>query len=258
MRLAFDKDGYVSIILYGCTTTSCVEYTGLVPIEPEEYASMEDWADRAQTQAYYLDENGNLAYDSVRADSLCAEDEVVVQRYTNDKIAALGLFDAIYPVGSIYMSINNVNPSTLFGGTWVQIEDRFLLAAGSAYNAGDEGGAEEYNLATTHKHLAPIGASSTAVGAINVASTVPGGDGKSYKTAKIDYSGTLSDDVTMYYTGSAMVSATIPTLPPYLAVYVWQRVPDETPAGYVSFVDYNGKQIVDADGLEFAVKEEVV
>ena len=45
------------------------------------------------------------------------------------------IVETIYPIGSIYMSVQNVNPSILFGGTWEKIEDRFLLAAGASYPA---------------------------------------------------------------------------------------------------------------------------
>lgn len=41
------------------------------------------------------------------------------------------IVDAIYPVGSIYMSVNAANPATLFGGTWEQIKGRFLLGTGT-------------------------------------------------------------------------------------------------------------------------------
>lgn len=47
----------------------------------------------------------------------------------------------MYPVGSIYINVNNTNPSTFFGGTWVQIEDSFLLSAGNTYTGGNTGGA---------------------------------------------------------------------------------------------------------------------
>lgn len=40
------------------------------------------------------------------------------------------ILETIYPVGSVYISVNNVNPADLFGGTWEQIKGRFLLATG--------------------------------------------------------------------------------------------------------------------------------
>lgn len=48
--------------------------------------------------------------------------------------------DNIYPVGSLYFSVNNIDPGTLFGGTWERIQDKFLLCAGSTYAAGTTGG----------------------------------------------------------------------------------------------------------------------
>lgn len=61
-------------------------------------------------------------------------------------------FDEIYPVGSIYMSVNSTSPATLFGGTWERITGSFLLAAtdngssGASQAAGNTGGAATVTL----------------------------------------------------------------------------------------------------------------
>ena len=46
------------------------------------------------------------------------------------KIQKDALLNYFYPVGSLYSSSKPTNPSTLFGGTWKQITDCFILAAG--------------------------------------------------------------------------------------------------------------------------------
>lgn len=51
------------------------------------------------------------------------------------------IWETIYPVGSIYMSVNSTSPASLFGGTWVAIQEKFLLGAGSTHTAGSTGGA---------------------------------------------------------------------------------------------------------------------
>lgn len=62
----------------------------------------------------------------------------------------------IYPVGSIYMSVNDTDPSTIYGGTWEQIKDRFLLASGDTYENGATGGSATVTLTTnqmpSHTH----------------------------------------------------------------------------------------------------------
>lgn len=50
------------------------------------------------------------------------------------------LWEKIYPVGSIYMTVNNIDPTLIFGGTWERVEDTFLMAAGDSYGAGSTGG----------------------------------------------------------------------------------------------------------------------
>ena len=46
----------------------------------------------------------------------------------------------LYPVGSVYISFNSTDPSTLFGGTWQRLKDTFLLANGDSYAPNTTGG----------------------------------------------------------------------------------------------------------------------
>ncbi len=49
------------------------------------------------------------------------------------------LLDRTYPVGSIYMSVNSTEPSTLFGGTWERLKGRFLIGAGTLSDTNSNG-----------------------------------------------------------------------------------------------------------------------
>ena len=81
----------------------------------------------------------------------------------NDKEVILkeNFLNLVYPVGSIYWSSNNTNPGTLFGGTWTQIKDKFILAAGDSYTNGATGGAATVTLTVSNmpSHSHTIGGS---------------------------------------------------------------------------------------------------
>ena len=120
--------------------------------------------------------------------------------------------DLIYPVGSIYMSVNATNPSALFGGTWEQVKDVFLLAAGDSHAAGRTGGEETHTLTAAelpdHTHTFKYTGQSvtTGVNAIRL--------NQAASNQYNEYSGGQSSNCK----GQAHNN-----MPPYLAVYVWKR-----------------------------------
>lgn len=68
------------------------------------------------------------------------------------------IVDLIYPVGSIYISMNSTNPSTLFGGTWEAFgQGRVLIGAGTgndgstslSFTAGSTGGEYKHTLSVS-------------------------------------------------------------------------------------------------------------
>lgn len=115
-----------------------------------------------------------------------------------------------YPVGSIYMSVNSTSPASLFGGTWEQLKDRFLLGAGDTYSNGSTGGSATHTLTIdempSHTHSQSMAA---AVGAWGQT----GSDLRGVWTEWTKYQDTLS----------AGGSKAHNNMPPYLVVYIWKR-----------------------------------
>lgn len=72
----------------------------------------------------------------------------------NNNISLANIIDLIRPIGSLYWSENNTNPSTIYPGTtWVQITDTFIVAAGSTYEAGNSYGAASHtHTSAAHTH----------------------------------------------------------------------------------------------------------
>jgi len=44
-------------------------------------------------------------------------------------------------IGAVYITTNSTNPSVYFGGSWSQIEGRFLVGAGGSFAVNSTGGA---------------------------------------------------------------------------------------------------------------------
>lgn len=142
------------------------------------------------------------------------------------------VLDNVYPVGSIYMNVNSTNPGTLFGGTWEQIQGKFLLGMSSSYPAGSQGGEAQHTLTPSelpvHVHQVSeerntsyaypssrinSATSSTGNYSLNLVNTSNG-----YVTEKTAGVGRLITGDDIETRGQSHNN-----MPPYISVYIWKR-----------------------------------
>lgn len=137
---------------------------------------------------------------------------------------ARSIVDMVYPVGSYYWSSNATNPSSIFGGTWEQVKDKFVLAAGDTYETGSTGGEAQHTLTVDemprHYHDEQVGDGSTQ----QVINPLKRRENNGVNSGSIIESSWKS-------TGLGINIGTVPTggskphnnMPPYITAYCWHR-----------------------------------
>lgn len=170
---------------------------------------------------FELDSNGNLIVNSITANNIIGQ----------------AVANAVYPVGSIYMSINSTNPSTLFGGQWEQLKDKFLLGCGDIYQNGTTGGEASHVLTTSempsHNHSASTNSTGGHRHTFKGWWTTKGDGSATYacvartqQNDAVEYgsfatAGEHSHTVTVNNTGDGQAHN---NMPPYLSIYMWKRI----------------------------------
>ena len=153
----------------------------------------------SKNNKFSLDSDGNLTVNSITSND-------------NKNLNITEICNVIYPIGSVYISINNIEPSSLFGGTWEKLEDRFLLSSGKTYINGDIGGEATHKLTIDempkHNH------------AMNMALLAGNYSGWNVVSQQGGFWG--SDD---WNTRATNTGGDKPhnNMPPYLVVNMWKR-----------------------------------
>ena len=155
----------------------------------------------SKNNKFSLDSDGNLTVNSITSNE-------------NKNLNITEICNVIYPIGSVYISINNIEPSSLFGGTWEKLEDRFLLASGKTYTNGNIGGEATHKLTIdempSHTHTLYIDAKGT---------TIP-----AWWTRHLFVQNDTPHEAQPNNLTSTGNSQPHNNMPPYLVVNMWKRI----------------------------------
>lgn len=142
-----------------------------------------------------------------------------------------------FPINSIFLSLDNSNPATLFlGTTWEKQEGRFLIGSSSSYAIGSTGGSATTTLSKanlpaiklkTEAHIHTQPAHNHGANRFNYTSRNT--QGGSYSVADILVGGPLnaggeSTGSASPYTEQLGSGTAFNNMPPYLAVNIWKRL----------------------------------
>ena len=114
------------------------------------------------------------------------------------------------------MSANSTSPASIFGGTWTQLMDKFVVGAGHLYSVGSTGGAATVTLTEAqlpaHAH-ASVASGYQVFAANNQTPDFTVGSGS---VIGVSYTGN-------YATSNTGANQPHENLPPYLPLNIWQR-----------------------------------
>lgn len=137
------------------------------------------------------------------------------------------LLNKVYPVGAIYMSVNDTTPASFLGGTWEQLEDRFLLGCGNTYTPGFTGGEATHKL--TINEMPTHGHKTWSSNSGYSGNTIGPAQGSSQGIGTTEHNSTYTNDYWKHgKTGRWVIgreggSKPHNNMPPYLVVFMWKR-----------------------------------
>lgn len=124
-----------------------------------------------------------------------------------------------HPVGSYYWSSESTDPSALFGGTWEQVKDRFVLAAGGSYAVGAVGG----TASSSHTHQYGMAIDGALEGGTTPTGWTNPGVGTVHRDKALSAEQADIRNTALIKSTANTSAATVDNMPPYVAAYCWKR-----------------------------------